>query len=68
MKTLAGTEQFQAPEVLNEIPYDFKCDIWSIGVIYFILIFGIKPFNTLKNVIAIVDKLTKDKDFDLENF
>eukprot|EP01083_Nonionella_stella_P077355 211187_1 len=40
---LKGTPNFVAPEVIEGF-YDKKADVWSIGVIFFMLRFGYPPF------------------------
>ena len=39
-----GTPYYIAPEVLNKC-YNEKCDIWAIGVITYINMCGLPPFN-----------------------
>jgi len=44
MSTMCGTPGYYAPEIVRKLPYDSKCDIWSLGVIAYILLCGFPPF------------------------
>lgn len=42
--SMVGSPGYIAPEVLLKKGYSFECDIWSIGVIMFEMIYGYPPF------------------------
>ncbi|XP_054627867.1 death-associated protein kinase 2a [Dunckerocampus dactyliophorus] len=58
-KNIFGTPEFVAPEIVNYEPLGLEADMWSIGVITYILLSGASPFlgetkqDTLKNISAI---------------
>ncbi|XP_042615936.1 death-associated protein kinase 3-like [Cyprinus carpio] len=57
-KNIFGTPEFVAPEIVNYEPLGLEADMWSVGVITYILLSGASPFlgetkqDTLGNISA----------------
>ena len=73
-----GTNEYMAPEVFfdDDKPYDERCDLWSLGIIIYKLMFNEHPidekifeniltmYNVLKNIDKFDLKSTGDVDLD----
>ena len=44
-RTFVGTPIYMSPQVLNQKQYTSKTDVWSLGVMYYELLFGKLPFT-----------------------
>ena len=71
--TKVGTINFMAPEVLEGEKYNFKCDLWSLGIIIYILYFKNYPYmgmnelalkNQIKNLGQKILKSSGNNNFD----
>ena len=58
---LVGSIYYIAPEVLKK-KYNSKCDLWSCGVIMYILLTGVPPFGGSNNRVIIEKILKRDYD------
>ena len=45
MRLVCGTPTYVAPEIITGRPYGHAVDLWSAGVILFILLAGVVPFD-----------------------
>lgn len=45
-RTVCGTPNYLAPEVLLGTGYHYEIDIWAIGIIIYSLYFSTPPFET----------------------
>jgi len=64
LKTSCGSPGYVAPEVLTNEDYDNSVDMWSVGVIIYILLCGYPPFYA-DNAPALFKKIMEVKyDFD----
>lgn len=50
LHTPVGSAEFMAPEVVDaflgeEFSYNKKCDLWSLGVVLYMMLSGRPPFN-----------------------
>jgi calcium-dependent protein kinase len=45
LETSVGTPTYSAPEVLSEGSYNAQCDVWSLGVLLYIMLSGQLPFS-----------------------
>lgn len=58
MKTQTGTPYYASPEVWRDQPYDYKCDIWSLGCVIYELA-ALRPPFMAKDMNGLFQKVTK---------
>jgi serine/threonine protein kinase len=51
-RACARSPGYQAPEVLNRVPYGFSADVWSLGITIYELLEKNRPFHTQDDVLS----------------
>jgi len=68
LKVLFGTPEFVAPEVINFDRVGFGTDMWSVGVICYVLLSGLSPFMGENDNETYANINRVNYDFDDESF
>ncbi|EDV22496.1 uncharacterized protein TRIADDRAFT_28806 [Trichoplax adhaerens] len=58
LTSIKGTPLYMSPELVEEKPYDYKTDLWSLGCILYELHKGEPPFYT-NSIFQLVSKIVK---------
>lgn len=40
-----GSPLYMAPQILEGLPFSSKCDIWSLGIMFFEMLYGKPPWD-----------------------
>ena len=62
-KTIIGTPLINAPEVLARLPYRFEADIWSLGVVFYQMLYGRYPYCGENDSALLADIKSRRPDF-----
>ncbi|XP_071942496.1 myosin light chain kinase, smooth muscle-like [Antedon mediterranea] len=68
VKVMFGTPEFVAPEVVNYEKIGYKTDMWSVGVICYILLSGLSPFMGDNDAETLSAVTMAEWDFEDESF
>jgi calcium/calmodulin-dependent protein kinase-4 len=65
LKTPCGTPNYVAPEILRRQKYGVQADMWSIGVILYIILCGFPPFYDENDDLGRLYRKIKRADYDM---
>ncbi|CAH1980699.1 unnamed protein product [Acanthoscelides obtectus] len=68
LQVLFGTPEFVAPEVVNFEAIGYGTDMWSVGVICYVLLSGLSPFMGHTDIETMANVTVAKYDFDDEAF
>jgi len=58
-----GSLFYSAPEILQDLQYDERCDLWSLGATLFELYFGVLPYGNEPDEKIILDMIEDENNF-----
>lgn len=44
-------------------PYTIKCDVWSLGVVFYKMLFNLYPWELTDHIVTLIERMKKSIDF-----
>ena len=67
VNTQIGTQAYLAPEIINGENYDYRIDIWDLGIILYEMINFKNPFEANKKYAMLMNNIVNGKINEIEN-
>ncbi len=67
MYSPTGTPSFKAPEILLDIGYTHEIDMWSVGIVCYLLLCGKHPFKNNNNISYDLNFNIKNNKYDFKD-
>ena len=55
--TSVGTPIYMSPQVLLGEPYTIKCDVWSCGIVFYKILYGLFPWGKTDNLPILIERM-----------
>lgn len=52
-----------SPQIIMGEPYTIKCDVWSLGVVFYKMLYNLYPWQKTDNIMVLVERMRKPFDF-----
>ena len=52
-----------SPQIIMGVPYTIKCDVWSLGVVFYKMLYNLYPWQKTDNIMVLIERMKKPFDF-----
>lgn len=63
VQTNIGTPYYMCPQILEGEPYSIKCDVWSLGVMMYKILYGFCPWGNIDSIPNLLKAIKKKIEF-----
>ena len=61
--TSVGTPIYMSPQVLLGEPYTIECDVWSLGIVFYKVLYNMFPWEKTEHLHVLIERMKKDVAF-----